>query len=272
MHPGRLNALPVGIAARPGVVQRFERTVLLLQPGAERRDGALAVAVQEFLGISPDVARPGRLNVRLIPAVVGKKRFVRCDHPDEFLDVLRARFAHRLPIEAQSGPAAGDIIRAALEAHGPSARIDKARIRIFLFQPPRRQLKHEAAQHLKAELVAVTHHLFNFVENPLVRLGIHIVPIGPDANQVELVLFGNGFDHVAPQRARRAGRTEELRAVKEPGALGRPGDGICGSTSPPGWGGACPDLPGARSPARLRHEAAPSKSDTRGCILYEFST
>ena len=125
-RPRRLNALPVGIVARPGLVQRFERSVLLLQPGTERRDGALAVAVQNFLGIGPDVARPGRLHVRLIPAVVGKKRFVRRDHPDEFLDVLCPRIAHRLPIEAQSGPATGDIIRTALKAHGPAARIDKA--------------------------------------------------------------------------------------------------------------------------------------------------
>ena len=140
---------------------------------------------------------------------------MRRHHLDQFLDIAGAGFPHRLPVEHSPGQPPVTLLGLGARRTCWPLRVRKTRPRILLFQPPGSQFEHQAAEHLQAEFIAVTHHLFHFVEDPLVRFGVDVIPVGPDANQVELVLFGNGFEHGAALGAGRIGGAVELRPVEK---------------------------------------------------------
>src|SRR5437762_6572962 len=106
----RVDHIPAWVAPGPGLVEAIQGSISLLQPTVESFNGFGAIAIQHFLRTGPDIALPGRFDVRLIPAVVGVKGRMRRTKLRQRADILNSRLPHRLPVQAKSWPPPSHIV------------------------------------------------------------------------------------------------------------------------------------------------------------------
>src|SRR5689334_17152467 len=84
-----------------------------------------------------------------------------------------------------------------------------------LLQPVRSLFRDHTHQHTYSELIAVAHYLFEFGEIKLIRLRVAVDPGKINPDDVEVILLGDGPEHLPALFRWRIGRPVESRTVNE---------------------------------------------------------
>ena len=158
---------------------------------------------------------PCGFEVRLVPRVVGKERFMMLDSVDEKCEEALHFVANLFMMEAEAGITArlGRIIWA--ELHCNSVRVDISRLGVLFLEPIGRRFKVDFSDNAKAELVGKTEHFLNLIKIQFPTLSLEPVPLKTEFYNVKIQLIFDSLEVVSVLIRRGIWWTVILRAIEK---------------------------------------------------------